>query len=228
VFVQSVRYAERFRSWHPRIFAFPGGVNLERFDPVSVARAPGIDDLRRPVIGYIGGLHQHLDVELLRKLAQVMPEASIVLVGPILGDVGPLRAERNIHLLGPRSIEVLPSLISAFDVGLIPYVLSRYTETVYPNKLFEYLAMGRPVVTTDLPELRPLQLPEVAVRVGTDHDRFIGAVQAALSDTDPSAPAMRRELAKQHDWNAIVQRMGALIADAVSEEETDPNGADAT
>jgi glycosyltransferase involved in cell wall biosynthesis len=226
VFVNSPRYAERLKGLHPTILQFPGGVNLQRFSPARTARATELDALPRPLIGYIGGLHQHLDLELLRKIARAMPDASIVLVGPILADVSPLRAERNVHLLGAREPDALPSLIAAFDVGLIPYVLSGYTETVYPNKLFEYLAMGRPVVATDLPEIRALQLPELAMRVAKDHEQFIAGVRAAVADSAASATRARIELARQHDWDAIVQRMGTLIADAALSKMGDPNQAD--
>jgi glycosyltransferase involved in cell wall biosynthesis len=134
-------------------------------------------------------------------------------IGPVLADLGGLDSEPNVHLLGPRAWTELPPFLAALDIGLIPYIRSAYTATVYPTKLFEYLAMGRPVVSSDLPEVRRLGLPEFAVRIAPDHVRFIAAVRDALADTDPSAPERRRELASQRDWAAIVARMAALISE---------------
>jgi glycosyltransferase involved in cell wall biosynthesis len=164
----------------------------------------------------VGGLHQHLDIDLLRKLAREMPDASIVIIGPVLADIGGLESEPNIHLLGPRAWTELPPFLGALDVGLIPYVRSPYTATVYPTKLFEYLAMGCPVVSADLPEVRRLGLPDFAVRIAPDHDSFITAVRQALSDADPFASKRRRDLAEQRDWGAIVTRMAALILERVN------------
>lgn len=214
VFVQSTAFGERFRHLNRRIFEFPGGVSLERFDPPTVREvAPEVTNLRRPIIGYVGGLHQHLDIELLQRIARELPSASLVLVGPVLAPVDKLRGEPNVHLLGPRPPAALPSLIASFDVGLIPYLRSQYTNTVYPAKLFEYLAMGRPVVATDLPELRKLQLPEPALRIGTDPTTFIAAIRDAVSDTGADSARLRRELAQQHDWDSVVSRMAGLIAE---------------
>jgi glycosyltransferase involved in cell wall biosynthesis len=227
VFVQSTAFGDRFRHLNARIFEFPGGVSLERFDPQTVRELPPeVGNLRRPIIGYVGGLHQHLDIELLQRVARELPVASLVLVGPILAAVDKLRAEPNVHFLGPRSPAALPSLIASFDVGLIPYLRSPYTDTVYPAKLFEYLAMGRPVVATDLPELRKLQLPESALRIGTDPTTFIAAIRDALSDTGADKAQLRRELAQPHDWDRVVSRMAGLIADqqhqrAVSDSRPD-------
>jgi glycosyltransferase involved in cell wall biosynthesis len=224
VFVNSSRFAERFSALNPRVFYFPGGVSLDHFDPRTAGDIPPeLARLPSPRIGYVGGLHQHLDRDLLRKLAREMPNASIVVVGPVLTEIGALQDEPNIHLLGPRAWTDLPPLLRAFDVGLIPYVRSAYTETVYPTKLFEYLAMGCPVVSADLPEVLRLDLPEFAVRTARDHSGFIAAVRDALAETDPSAADRRRELASHRDWAAIVDRMAALISEEVTAKGAAPS-----
>jgi glycosyltransferase involved in cell wall biosynthesis len=214
VFVNSMRFAERFTPLNNRVLYFPGGVSLDRFDPGSAGETPTeLLKLPRPLIGYVGGLHHHLDTGLLRALARAFPKGSIVAIGPVLADMSALSAEPNVHLLGARAWAELPPYLAALDVGLIPYVLSAYTATVYPTKLFEYLAMGCPVVSADLPEVRRLELPPYAVRIATDHSGFVEAVRAALSDTDASAAERRRELAREHDWAAIVDRMASVMVE---------------
>jgi glycosyltransferase involved in cell wall biosynthesis len=216
VFVQSAAFARRFSGMNESIFEFPGGVNLDRLDPSGLAGPPReIAYLSHPIIGYIGGLHDHIDVPLLSATARALPSASIVLVGPIMRDIAELRSEPNIHVLGARSASELTNFIGSFDVGLIPYVLTPYTETVRPTKLFEYLAMGKPVVTTPLPEVVRLGLPMFAARVAKDASGFVQAIQMLIAEDRVGAAADRRDLARSEDWEAVVERMAHLIADAM-------------
>ena len=105
--------------------------------------------------------------------------------------------------------------IKAFDVALVPYVRTAYTETVFPTKLFEYLAMKRPVVSTDLPEVVKLGLPDFAVRVAGSSSAFVAATQVAIDDADPAHASARRALSLQRDWASIVDRMARHIADVL-------------
>jgi glycosyltransferase involved in cell wall biosynthesis len=212
VFVQGRAFADRFARVNPRIHTFQFGVNLERFD-VALPPADEVRSLPRPVIGYNGGLHRHVDVGLIEKLADAFPHGSLVLVGPLQRNAEGLAARRNVHLLGQRPFDQLPALIAGFDVGLIPYVRSAYTDTVFPTKLFEYLAMGVPVVSTDLPEVRNLGLPAHAVRVGSDADDVVDAVRASVAPAMADDRAPRAALARERDWRTIVARMSALIAE---------------
>lgn len=127
-----------------------------------------------------------------------------------------LDTEPNVRLIGPRGIREPPAFVRAFDVALVPYVRTAYTDTVYPTKLLEYLTMGCPVVATDLPEVRDLRLPEFAVRIAGDGDGCIAAVRAALQDRERQATERRRALARERDWGSVVSRMAALIAEQLA------------
>jgi glycosyltransferase involved in cell wall biosynthesis len=215
VFVQSKRFKERFAASNKQIFEFPGGVDLTLFDASRVRPVPAeLRELPRPLVGYVGGLHQHLDVGLLRRLARELSPASIILVGPALTSVSELQTESNIHLLGSRPIDSLPDFIQAFDTALIPYLNTEYTRTVFPSKMLEYLAMGRPVVSTDLPEIRNLNLPASLVRLEATADGFIGAVRESVAGQDPQTAEQRREAVRRFDWGVVAQEMSTLIADA--------------
>ena len=104
--------------------------------PADLAALPG------PVVGYVGGVHQWVDLRLLSDIARLMPEASFAIVGPLQTDVSAVKAP-NLHFLGKKSHDDLPQYIKGFDVGIVPYRLTEYTANVYPTKLNEYLAMGR-------------------------------------------------------------------------------------
>jgi len=214
VFVQSAGLAERFATTNRRVHRIPIGVNLGIFDPAAVHDpAPDVRNLSRPILGYIGALHVHVDLELLIRLARAFPNGSLVVVGPVQVDPRGLRELSNVHFLRNRAHAELPAVIRAFDVGLIPYRRSAYTETVNPTKLFEYLAMGCAAVSTDLPEVVSLALPPFALRTAGDHHKFIENVRDAIVENGPEDRARRRALALERDWTHVVRQVAALIAE---------------
>ena len=116
-------------------------------------------------------MHQWIDQDLVAEVARRLPHVTFVFVGPPQCDLSRLAACPNVVLLGGKPHASLPAYIRAFDVGIVPYRLSDYTSNVYPTKLNEYLAMGIPVVATDLIEIR---------RFNDRHDSAI--VEAADGD----------------------------------------------
>src|SRR5207244_11224745 len=140
----------------------PPGVDLAAFPPDGPLEQPvrSGDPVRfdsskhaaqsGPVIGYVGGLHRHVDFDLLAEMADARPNWSWVLIGPFQTSVEKLRGKDNVLLLGPKLHDQLVFYVRSFDVCLVPYVKSVYTETVVPAKLNEYLAVGKPVVANDL------------------------------------------------------------------------------
>ncbi len=219
VFVTSQKLEERARQYNPRVHLFPFGVNFREFERVRVAEDAQPDDLAalpRPVVGYVGGLHQWVDQDLLAAVARGMPEASFVLVCPAQGDVSVLEACRNVHLLGQKPHPEIPRYVKYFDVALVPYRLSEYTDNVYPTKLNEYLAMGTPVVTTDLREIRRLnaEFGDV-VATAPDAAGFTSAVRAAAADGSPEARERRIQVARANAWDTRIAAMSALIREAL-------------
>jgi len=157
VFVTSEKLRERAARISEHVHLFPFGVNFERFDRVRHAGEPPPADLgalARPVVGYLGGLHQWVDQELIVGVAARMPDVTFALVGPAQIDVSALQRCPNVRLLGQQPHDAVPAYVKGFDVGIVPYRVAEYTLNVYPTKLNEYLVMGIPVVATDLPEIR--------------------------------------------------------------------------
>ena len=127
-----------------------------------------------------------------------MPDTTFALVGPLQVDVSTASAP-NLHFLGKKAHDDIPKYIGGFDVGIVPYLLSDYTANVYPTKLNEYLAMGIPVVATDLPEIRRFNGdhgPHVAV--AKDAGEFAAALGAALRPSTEPERLARIEVAKQN------------------------------
>jgi len=215
VFVTSERLRQKAARFTDAVHVFPFGVAFEKFE--RIRRSPDtipqdLQRLPRPVVGYVGGVHQWIDQELLASVAGRMPNASFVLVGPPQTDVSRLAKQPNVHLLGARSHEDIPAYIKGFDVGIIPYHLSEYTAHVYPTKLNEYLAMGIPVVATELPEVLRFngEYGGVAAVAGTAQG-FSAAIAGALAQNAPEAVARRIDVSKQNSWAARIAQMSALI-----------------
>ena len=209
VLANSQELGDRLRG-QAEVHVFPQGVSLDAF-PRDARPAPGLP--REPVIGYVGGLHRHVDLDLVAQMARQRPEWSWVFVGPRQHPSEELERLPNVHLIGPRSHRELASYIAGFDACIVPYVLNGSTQTVVPTKVGEYLAMGKPVISTDLPAVRGLAADaDVLTIAESAAEPFANAVAAALSDP-PSADAVarRRRAAEVSDWSSRLEMLSELI-----------------
>ena len=221
VFATSQKLLDRASRQTTRAHRFPAGVNFDQFSRVAERHDPGPADLAalpRPIAGYVGALHVWLDQQLVADLARRMPDVTFALVGPTHSDTATLTACPNVHLLGAKAHEDVPRYIKGFDVGLVPYRDSEYTASVYPVKLNEYLAMGVPVVASDLAEIRRFNQEHGSVlTIGADADQFERGIRAALVPPAAGAVAQRRAVARDNSWGSRIDGMSALIEAALAE-----------
>jgi uncharacterized SAM-binding protein YcdF (DUF218 family)/glycosyltransferase involved in cell wall biosynthesis len=219
VFVTSETLRQRAAAASSNVHFFPFGVRFPLFDEARQAGGPPPSDiasLPRPIVGYVGGLHQWVDQELVVQVARRHPEITFVFVGPEQCDLSTLRSCANIKLLGGKPHAELPRYIGAFDVGIVPYKLSEYTTNVYPTKLNEYLAMGVPVVATDLLEIRRFNADHGrVVSIAADAEEFAAALARSLLDKEPSVISRRVEVARSNSWQSRIEQMTSLIGGAV-------------
>jgi uncharacterized SAM-binding protein YcdF (DUF218 family)/glycosyltransferase involved in cell wall biosynthesis len=219
VFVTSEKLRQRAARISAHVHLFPFGVNFERFDRVRQAGDPAPADLEalpRPIVGYLGGLHQWVDQELIVGAAARLPDVTFALVGPAQTDVSALERCANVRLLGQRPHEAVPAYVKGFDVGIVPYRVAEYTLNVYPTKLNEYLVMGLPVVATDLPEIRRFNADHGAlVEVASGADAFSSAIRRALHDSSPPEVARRVAAAHDNSWHSRIAQMNVLIDEAL-------------
>jgi glycosyltransferase involved in cell wall biosynthesis len=183
-----------------RVVFLDHGVDLEHFthrDDDEIP--PDMAALARPRVGYFGNIADYrVDLELLERLAKELPEVQLVLVGESTASMARFDGLDNVHWLGPRPYEEIPAYGSGFDVGLMPYLRNEWIRHSNPIKLKEYLALGLPVVSTEVPEVaRYTDWLFMAI----DEDDFVAKVRAALAGGAPSDPAGRRAAMAPYSWD---------------------------
>jgi uncharacterized SAM-binding protein YcdF (DUF218 family)/glycosyltransferase involved in cell wall biosynthesis len=221
VFVTSEKLRARAAQASANVHFFPFGVRYQAFEEARLApRNPPADiaSVKRPVVGYVGGMHQWIDQDLVVDVARRLPNVTFAFVGPPQCDLSRLEQCPNIVLLGGKAHSELPSYIREFDVGIVPYKLSDYTSNVYPTKLNEYLSMGVPVVATDLLEINRFNQDHGAiVEVAGSPAEFASAIGRTLAQPGSAAVTARRiEVAQSNSWQARIAKMLALITDAAA------------
>lgn len=216
VIIHSPGLMEKKGKINPRTDFVPNGVEYERFaadqpEPSALANIPS------PRVGYIGVLKRTLDWPLIQYLSERRPEWSLVLMGPrtsisyIEGPILELSRRPNVHILpGLPTSEVAP-YPQHLDVCILPYVEDDYGKYLYPLKLHEYLAGGRPVVGA---RIRSLEDFGDVIGLASTPEEWLGAISRALTTEEQGMAriAARRAVARAHDWDSLVERVAALIA----------------
>ncbi len=215
VIASSPPLAERMRGLADDVQLMPNVADIDLFasalddGPVDA----GLDVLPRPRLVFVGAVSSiKVDLELLGELADLRPEWSIVLVGPVgLGDpntdVSKLAARANVHLLGHRAPSELPALLRGASAGLIPYRLNRLTASVFPMKVYEYLAAGLPVVSTPLPSLAGVG--EISFATGAEETASV--LEGLLADDDEDKRRNRSRTAAGHSWEARIAEIDQAL-----------------
>jgi glycosyltransferase involved in cell wall biosynthesis len=208
VIVSADRLYQSKSRLNPRTLLVRHGVDYSHFRraldaatvvPEDIARLP------RPILGFFGLIADWIDLELLTRVAERYPHASVVLLGKVTTDVSSLACFPNIHLLGQKPYSLLPSYCRGFDVALMPFRLNELTLNANPLKVREYLAAGLPVVSTAIPEVEILKV----CRIGRDHEGFLREIDEALSEPGPSA--MRSETVRGESWEARLNDIRAYV-----------------
>ena len=201
---------------HDNVHFYGCGVDARHFGLARSAEtvmAPELADLPKPVLGYFGVVDERLDYELIARLADAFPTGSVAIVGP-LAKVDPreLPQRSNIHWLGQRAYNDLPRYVKGFDVCLMPFALNEATEFINPTKTLEYMAAGKPIVSTAVPDVVRNFVP--IVRVADSLAAFITEVRGALTP-DVERIEAGVACARGSSWESIVASMDRLVASAV-------------
>lgn len=218
VFTGGYSLFEAKRKRHNNVHCFPSSVDIRHFAQARSARLQPADQARiaRPRLGFYGVLDERLDIRLLDQLARRCPEWQFILVGPIAKiDPKALPRHTNIHYLGSKTYEELPAYLAGWDVALMPFALNESTRFISPTKTPEYLAGGRPVVSTPITDVVRTYGGCDIVHIAADADAFVRAIQRALDQSRRPEWLYRQADAVLGDisWDTTWQGMNARLHD---------------
>jgi len=204
VFVTAMTLMDSRKKLNPTTEYAPHGVDFEHFhkasDP-SVIPPESARKLRRPIIGYFGTIAEWVDTDLLLYLAKARSDWTFLLIGMATVDVSELRTCSNIILTGPQPYEKLPEWAAAFDVAVLPFRVNQLTVSSNPLKLREYLATGKPVVSSSLPEVEKFA---GCVHIARNQEEFLERIKEALTNDSEAQKRARTQEVMGSTWEARI------------------------
>jgi UDP-galactopyranose mutase len=216
------------REQHEAVYCFPSSIDVDHF-----ARALDITEDRadqakiaHPRIGFFGVIDERTDIELLRQIAERKPEWQFVMIGPVVKiSEDELPRHANIHYLGGKSYDELPEYIAGWDVAMMPFAMNDSTRFISPTKTPEYLAAGRPVVSTPIRDVvRPYEELGL-VRIAATADEFVEAIELSLNEDSLERRAKADEFLSTISWEKTYEAMSELIDDAIAKNTEQAAGA---
>ena len=218
VFTGGQSLYEAKKHQHEQIFAFPSSIDAEHF-----RQARGITEERaeqksipRPRFGYYGVIDERIDIRLLAEIADLRPDWQFVMVGPVvkISDEDLPRRE-NIHYLGGKNYQELPAFLAGWDAAIMPFAINESTRFISPTKTPEYLAAGKPVVSTAIRDVvRPYGEMNL-VNIASTAEEFVAAGEKALKKNGAEKLAEIDEFLAQMSWDKTWRQMSDLIEEIV-------------
>ena len=210
VFTGGQSLYEAKRRCHDNVHAFPSSVDVEHFAAARRITGDPADQasIGRPRLGFFGVIDERMDIELLAGVADARPEWQIVLLGPVVKiDPAILPRRENIHYLGSKTYAELPAYVAGWDVALLPFARNDATRYISPTKTPEYMASGKPVVSTSIRDVVRPYGQNGLVRIADTVDEFVTACEAALSEDATVRMRDADAFLRQTSWDGTWAQM---------------------
>jgi UDP-galactopyranose mutase len=212
---------EAKRALHPHVHCFPSSVDAEHFAKARTPKADPHDGVPRPRIGFAGVIDERIDLELVARLADARPDWHVVLVGPVTKiDEASVPQRPNIHRLGPKDYAELPGYLAHWDVAWMPFARNDATRFISPTKTLEYLAAGRPVVSTPIRDVVQPYGADGLVLIAEDVEETIDAVELSLASDRETHLRRLDEALAETSWDRTWSEMQQLIDGVVATRRT--------
>jgi UDP-galactopyranose mutase len=225
VFTGGSSLYEAKKDRHANIHCFPSSVDRAHFCKARARQFDPADqeDLPKPRLGFYGVLDERFDIDLLDAVSKMRPDWSFVMVGPVV-KIAPedLPRRGNIHYLGGKTYDQLPSYLSGWDVALMPFAMNESTQFISPTKTPEYLAGGKPVVSTPIRDVVRHYGHLEGVKIAATPEEFVAACEKALElSRNPESGWLAEAdlLLSAASWDTTQARMAGLIADVLGVRE---------
>ena len=220
------RLYEAKRDANPNVLCVPSAVDAAHYaaarataDTATMARADALQGaIARPRLGFFGVIDERLDLDLVARVADADPAWQVVMVGPVAKiDPQALPRRANLHWLGQQPYALLPQLVAGWDVCLMPFAINESTEFISPTKTLEYMAAGKPIVSTPIHDVRAMFGELVAI--AADAGAFVAGCRDALAESDAER-ALREERMRvcvgEHSWDAATRKIRDALAAALT------------
>ncbi len=216
---------EAKRSRHPHVFAFPSSVDAAHFHQARLLQQEPSDQksIPHPRVGFYGVIDERFDVDLVATVADARPDWHLIMIGPVVKiEASDLPQCSNIHYLGSKSYDELPTYLTGWDVALLPFAHNDSTRFISPTKTLEYLAAGKPVVSTSIRDVVSPYGEQGLVHIADTPEAFVRAVQEAL-DEDMASYLPKVDAFLAHtSWDATWESMSQLIETVVADNHSEP------
>lgn len=196
----------------------PNGVDFEHFnDPALINKANPLEKINQPIIGYLGTIESRVDFDLISAVAKANPDKVVALCGPVWPIVKKefkqkLGHLKNVHALGRIAYADAPSCLNKFDVAIIPHKITNFVQSMNPMKLYDYLACGKPVITT---RGAGVDMFKELIYIADNQSDFVGLIGKALKEDSTAKQSERRAAVRKHSWQARVDEMMRLIFEKI-------------
>ena len=221
---QSLYKAKRCR--HPHVYPFPSSVDVAHFAKAlsPTQDPPDQKGIPTPRLGFFGVIDERMDLDLLAGVADLRPDWHLVIIGPVVKiDPAQLPQRANIHYLGGKGYSDLPTYLAGWDVALLPFARNESTRFISPTKTPEYLAAGRPVVSTSVRDVVRPYGEKGLVRIADTPEEFVAAAEAALTEDGGARRRQAAAFLAQMSWDKTWGQMADLLDGAVFGKNRSPN-----
>lgn len=204
---------ESKKQFHKNVHCFPSSVDETHFAKAlnGIAIPDDIASIKSPIVGYYGVIDERIDLELLHETAKKLPSVSFVMIGPLAKiEENDLPKKPNIHYLGMKSYKELPHYLKAFDIAMMPFAINDATKYISPTKTLEYMAAGKPIISTKIKDV--VRDYSICVSLIENPDEFCETVAFLLDKSDRLSMQMEYyKILKKTSWDATVDKMKLII-----------------
>lgn len=215
---------EAKKNTHHNIHPFPSSIDKEHFaqarrlssEPAEQAKIP------HPRIGFYGVIDERMDLDLIREVATKRPDWHFVFIGPVVKiDRSTLPDNKNIHYLGGKSYDELPSFLAGWDIAIIPFALNESTRFISPTKTPEYLAAGKKVISSSIRDVVHPYASKELVHIADTADEFVTAAKTILKEEDDGSWLERVDtFLANNSWDNTWSEMMELIRKTYAEKHS--------
>jgi glycosyltransferase involved in cell wall biosynthesis len=204
---------ESKKQYHSNVYCFPSSVDEEHFAQAlnGIEIAADIANIPSPIVGYYGVIDERIDLQLLDETSKKLPNVSFVMIGPLAKiEDADLPKEKNIHYLGMKSYNELPAYLKAFDIAMMPFALNDATKYISPTKTLEYMAAGKPIISTKITDV--VRDYSDSVNLIETADEFCNSVKSLIAQKDLLVTERAYdEILEKTSWDATADKMKSII-----------------